>query len=1028
MKQQTANSKQQTANSSLTGSRRKLLGQFIFINVQLPLVALKKAFTYPCMLTYAKLLTVLLICMNTQTSFSQCKPVIVGPHSMCSLTGGATANYIISNFNNTFTYTATVTTYPGQVTTTFPIMTSNFIAFTNYNFQSARVIVNVNNASAGCNDADTIYVQSCCDEAPGVLPIIDLSSNQIQFTASGVYDPTAVGGGPSTVVIHGQLTVDNTFEFRNTTILMDQGASIVVIGSGTQFGLSNCTIRSGRCNFMWEGITLQNNTVFKSENGVTISDAQYALNIEGNAEFHFSANGNQQTIFNQNYISIFAKPNPNGHLILMTGGSNPGISINGTVALNTPFWGQTPLPQTVALAGIYLYDVANFTNKLGPTITPINISNINLGIVSIGGSLSLDQNINLSNIQPALNTINNAHLYTATKRYNGSAVYCEGTTNTAQTLSFGNLANTGNDINIINNCKYGVYAYRNMNVNCINNHIDNITDLGGVRVDNRNIAGRTITIEKNEFMQSFYCAIFCMQLNSASLTIKENKFNTGLTYYPVNINPTQDFANTAIRLAFVSPTTITGEIANNTFEVARIGIYASNIIGSSLNTQSLFKIHDNNFTFDQPNTQYTNGLFTWIHSGIWVEVSRNISISDNIVIRINGLSNAPVGFENFLTGIRLNMCTGGPTLITGNNLTHLGTAIRIRGNCIGTEIYCNSITSDIIAGTQTFPRSIFLNFATLGKQGGAGLPNDNQFLSFNGLTAKISGIVAQPIDWFISTSNQLTPSYVSGPATNNLNITYLSNLPNPTRCNSIPNTPIQLDELYSRVHQVVYGEITYQENPEENTYLDQVFAYNAIQTDSILRSLDPEYTIFLDAHANDNIGTYREAIGLHTDEQILAAIAKLNDIANANTIEFNRVTTERIALLNELEERALNQQEIIDLIPIAESNSLLGGEGVINAQTLLNKEIYDENQSFRIRNDHNNNKSTYEITIKDLYNLSYSDQQLVNVCAYDILGKNIFNGTLSQWQQYKISLPLQLISIKYSFNNNTVGTRKELTK
>jgi hypothetical protein len=964
--------------------------------------------------------------------FGQCKPILIGKHSLCNPPSNNRFDYTITNFNSLFIYSASVllSTSGTTTTTSISITTPTFTAFIySPTITNARIIVTASNGT--CVDADTIFVQTCCtpgDPSNNVLTDITVSQipNIVQVGSSYFYNPNLYPLQSSTIVINGLLDINATLEISNCLLLVDQGGEIKV-RTGNALAMDNVDATAG-CGIMWKGINCENGTSIKVRNSSTISDAQYAIKFTGTVEGDFDNPTNVRTQLFRNFISIYAPDNiaGNNFNFLPVSAGSGGLSIDGAGNLLPPFYGQLPLPQQRGFAGIYLKDVASFTNIFsGANAIRLQVSNLNIGIASIRGSMTLDNNVSIFNIAPLFNL--GAQAYNFASAYNGSAVYCEGTTSTPQTVTFGNSANTGLLINSINNCRYGVNAFRNVNVNCVNNNIDNVTNLGGVRVDNFNIGGRTINIVNNRFQQRFFCAVFLRRLNSANLVINGNTFNTG-AYYPVNTNPSLgDLGNVAIRIAAVSPTALTGSISGNVFTSARIGIYASNIRGRSSDPIDLFKINNNVMNMDRGLGNYfdlVNPTLAFRHLGIWLENSRNLDVVENNIVRANSLNGAPNGFEEYLIGIRVQNMMGASVLLRNNTITRCGTGIKFSGFCFGTSVYCNTITSDPLV---TFPRGLFFDNAGLSNQGANCNPFANTYTAFSssGIAYKVSGVLSTRMQWFGPGS--ITPFSVTPVIPNFFNIVATNCTPFPSICGEVSNEG--LFAMYDRVHQIVYDEITYEENPEESRYLDLVFAYNAILNDSVLQTMDPVYLQFVDFHAYDNIGQYVDANALRNNDQVVDALNRLNELINLNVIDQNRVTTERIALTLELENRELSDSERTVLTPIAESNYLIGGDGVINARALLDKEIPmgigTEEVSYLRRKNPKLNNGTPKYTINEILKWSDIEKEKVDVKVYDIMGKLIFENKLTEWLDKKSNFNIGIVNVSYYLNNQFIGAVKE---
>ncbi len=944
-----------------------------------------------------------------------CKPILSGKHSICSPPQSNLFQYKIDNFTNGATYWATVTTYQGSTQTTngFSVTSNVFTAFTyNSSITAARIIIQ---QTSPCNDADTIYVEPCCSVDPGTQ-IVDINPNQIPnivFTGSTyIYDPVAYPNQPPTIEIHGQLTINSTLEIYNTTINVDQGGTIKV-ESGKAFGAINTIIRAG-CGNLWQGIHAENQSEVKLRNGSIIRDAEYGLSINGIVSGDFNNTTAQPTRFLNNFISVYSHDNSSGNSLNFSGAPGPGILIDQNANLLPPYFGQKTNPSARSYAGFFLKDNANFNNIIGNSSMNISINNMNIGIAAIRGSINLLKNVDIINttVDP---------FYTYSNRYNGTAVYCEGTNSTPQTINFGSLTNSSSSVNNIDNCRFGVFAFKNVNVNCLNNNFDNITNIGGVKVDNVNCIGNSTIIKNNRFDTRFYCAIFCSRFNSAHLEIDNNTFNTGL-YYPVNSTPGPNLTNVAIRLAFLNPTTLTGHISNNTFNWARIGIFATNIRGEGSAINHMFSIDNNILNFNRSITNYFDPLFKpYIHSGIWLQNSNNVHISDNNITRNAGLAGAPSGFESFLTGLKIDDCNGQATLVENNTLTHMGTGIFVNKNCTGANIYCNTMVGDVAAGTPTFPRGIHFQNATLGDQGSTSSPYNNIFSSFANNTRKFSGTMSTAMRWFYSTNFSITPFSVN--PINNFT-PQIANVPLSSSCGV--SNPSLTDAVYERVRQIIYNEIQYDTDVEENIYLDKVFAYNAIKNDSILESIDQSYSNFIFEHSQDNIGQYVDAIALSNESQVQQALSILSNLISTNLIEENKIAVDRIALTLELENRELNDSDWQVLSPIINSNALIGGEGVINSRSLTNIEIYEEPSYMRIHSTTYLNSPSKPITLEQIHHLSLQQKEKINVQVYNVVGQLEYTGTLKSWEVNSKSHSNEFCIIKYYNLSEYLGCEKTL--
>jgi hypothetical protein len=938
-----------------------------------------------------------------------CNPKIMGKQSLCGPQN--LFIYTIDNYNNAGIYSAELITYDANDT---PISTSNlsvtgnqFSANSAINSSTFYYAMIVLHQTSPCNATDTLYLQPCCqnDSLPQLIDITpDKIPNIVQNGNTYIYNPLIYPNQNSIIELHGQLLVNQTLEIYNTTINVDQGGIINVLPS-IGFGLINSTIQAG-CGHLWQGIHAQDQSEVKIRDGSTIRDAEYGLYYKGTISGDF-ANGTANAInFLDNYIAVYSPANPNGNNLNFKGSTGLGISINNTLNLLPDYPGQKTIPQSRSFAGFYLYDNPNFNNQITNNVMQINIHNMNIGIANIRGSITLPERVTIVNTIPI-------SAYTNTRIYNGSAIYCEGTSNQEQTINFGHLLKPNN--NLINNCKYGVNAFKNVNVYCYKNNINNVNSLGGVRVDNFNISSKTIKIFGNSFDSRFYCAIYCKRFIEATLEIDSNTFNTG-TYFQIQ-KPYGNLENVAIRLAFVSPTTINGHIQNNTFNAARIGLYASNIRGLGNDTTSMFPIRFNSFNLNHTTTPSVSE--NPFHAGIYLENANKVFVNSNNIFRTNSLNDPTIDYINKWIGIKLDNCSGSNSIISENILNKMGSGLFIKDDCVGSNIYCNNFEGDPSTPLTGFLNGIYFSKAKLADQGKPLMPYNNFFTSFKINISKFGGTV-DAVSWYLSGSSPIIPISVN--PINNF-IVHITNVAQNSFCGQSNST--LTDAIYERVRQIIYNELEYDENIEENHYLDKVFAYSVISNDSTLQALDQNYVDFINLHRQDNIGNYVDAIALSNEKTVIDALYRLNNMISNNTIEENNLIVDRIALSLIAEDRDPTENEIQDLEAIATTDELIGGPGVRNSRTLLDREYHINNFNLRISNTSTNNV-TEILNLEQLLQLNDMQKEFVRLEVFDISGKLVYQNSLMSWGKDKLNYPNSLFLIKYYYENQYIGSKKEL--
>ena len=109
---------------------------------------------------------------------------------------------------------------------------------------------------------------------------------------------------------------------------------------------------------------------------------------------------------------------------------------------------------------------------------------------------------------------------------------------------------------------------------------------------------------------------------------------------------------------------------------------------------------------------------------------------------------------------------------------------------------------------------------------------------------------------------------------------------------------------------------------------------------------------------------------------------------------------------------------------IAESNCLLGGDGVINARAMLDKEVHEEVSYLRRKNPKVNNGAP-KYNVNEILKWNDLEKEKVDVKVYDVMGKLVFENKLTEWLDKKSNLNLGIVNVSYYFNNQFVGAAKE---
>ncbi len=199
---------------------------------------------------------------------------------------------------------------------------------------------------------------------------------------------------------------------------------------------------------MWRGIEVADQgsmvpTHLTIMNGTTISGAEYAVNIIGNANVDI-----QNSLFDNNYLSVYFPEYAPGHTGAFTFENTTISQTIGTV-LPSSYPTQTTALGTKPLAGFEIHDASSMQIGTAGSAASFNtFSNLNAGI------FSFNSNMNVSNTK-FLNLVEDA-VYSPTSFFNGSGVYADGSGGFYSLNVYGFGQNSG--ITNFEGCKYGVFA------------------------------------------------------------------------------------------------------------------------------------------------------------------------------------------------------------------------------------------------------------------------------------------------------------------------------------------------------------------------------------------------------------------------------------------------------------------------------------------------------------------------------------------------------------------------------------------
>jgi len=707
---------------------------------------------------------------------------------------------------------------------------------------------------------------------------------------------------------------------------------------------------------MWHGIVNWLEGILDIESS-TLQDAQFGITILGKLDFTCKNN-----VFEKNFTDIYVPVTDAGISDFDVSSVIEGNTFNGSPSLSGVYYsGQYPTPvDAKAYCGIWLNDLVGAFPDATASSTPNLFNDLHLGIMGIHSNLDGIYNCRFERIQPYQGYLNYQRID------GGAAIYSANNTSSTLNLDIGNQ-NTGSAYleNTFLNCQYGIYGVGKLNTIILNNNFVHTTwtllNLPSIYLSN--LRNRTIDIEHNTFDDAQYY---------------HSQFG-----FPT----TNSFFSTGIYISNGASATQHCDVSWNTFNNMRIGIYTNNCDGN-ISDPDFFSIHDNfiNSTFPHSYIQVIGAN----HYGIWANNSHYVSIGANNIDRGPSLSGAASSFENMMLG--LNMKNVQLSRICYNHVYNYGTAARFLSNCDNTEFQCNYMTTCV--------KGVRLDVAAFSQQGSSNLPSDNKWLGFPTPTStsynRVVGTPPSPADWYYrddpntpSLSNDFSPE----PAA-----TYVIT-PHAFTSGILCQQSTEQQKLFDLMHKIIGDSIIYNEYVDENKYMAEDFVFRILDADASIRSMYPEFESFYEEYKQFNIGEYNVIDSMITSEDFTEALELLDQIQDENTIEYNKTVTISLAIQElSADGLILNEDQIAELIGIANTTAWIGGEGVFNARHLLFAEVDDRENNLRESQPQNNrqNSSTPEFSLypnpaQDYLTIFVSESNSSDSKAeiYDLTGRRI---------------------------------------
>ncbi|MFZ4401963.1 MAG: T9SS type A sorting domain-containing protein [Bacteroidales bacterium] len=580
-------------------------------------------------------------------------PIITGDHNNCK----STSTYIATNgtsYNWSINPPTSGTIISGQNTSEVTI-TWNSIGAHNFS------VLTVTNNENGCDTSSSINVYQCCGEV--ILHDEDIENpSQIQ---------------PNTF-INGTVTIKCNVNLNNQTLKFGPNAKIILY-PGKTFTIDNNSSLQAGCEYMWDGIYVSDPLSGIEVTGhSTIQDAINGIVSENGGKFTLNdanMNANLYSVRVHNYTD------PTSHT-----GSIRNTRFNEATTFSS---GPTNLiyPPCVGqktFCGVESSWILGVLN-IGDETDAANLNtfqNMRYGVYAANSNINVVNNKFL-NIQAVSITVPFPYpMPSSPVKYIEGAVFA---TNSFPwfTMNFpspiGSWSFTpafdvevgGNGLkrNYFDNCKTGIYTYRNLS-----------------------------TIENNNFKNCGY--------GIRSIDVADKSKYTNNTIYGVPGNVVTPGYGIDLRNVFSNPKGIGCLVDSNDITNKYYGISLINISGNK--TYRFADVNSNKIWFNV--TAPTPASIT--HTGIWAQNSNFSQIKYNRIIRN---VHAFAGLEdNNVLGIRIADCI--EAKVMQNQINRMGSGIFGDGTLTNTKFGCNSFYDNYFG----------LNFnwsASVSAQGEAGVYN-----------------------------------------------------------------------------------------------------------------------------------------------------------------------------------------------------------------------------------------------------------------------------------------------------------------
>ncbi len=782
------------------------------------------------------------------------------------------------------------------------------------------------------------------------------------------------GSGTSYIVINNDLIIDVDFTFLSSKFSIAPDRKIVV-RPGVKLTILGSTL-APKCDRMWEGIVLEDNTSELEMRGTIIGAKAGVRSIDG-ALFEI-----RNSNFLDNYVGVVMDPHSGTHLGTIRGSFFTILNSN----LLAPYANLTRPEVGVLVKGVTQATIGE------PLVSQVNPET----------NVFFEHHYAILSNQSNLNVIDNEFYFTKDpsglpNNNNYYAILATGSNTQHYQLTVGGTNNTLRNLFYDNNI--GVRADRNVNVDIRRNDFEQIV-ANGVRVT-QNTSG-TINIRRNDVLSTTgLIGFYALDNNQCDIDIVNNNINWALGGNP-------DALLVGIAIQNVLPLNFsnnnTGLVRNNRIKNTNLGIFVGNNPITQVN-QNTIRIQKSNAQLDNPNSPFG-------HEGIRVVFSAGTRVFNNFVFRSGGDPN--VSFEQDLRGILVENSAFTPTF--NNRLNRMGNGITYRGSNISSFISCNRMWRNYKGMRFGNPsETIGTDIGNQGINAGVipqypnGITWDNRWFSnlsgerSDGLLNTLTDIYRKPqgvfnsipsLDLNLSGFDQITLSNQS-----------FSNCSGPIGPGggTTPG-PVRRALIFGPI---VYNQKSFEQLGQEFNWYDRFLTYNMFRFDNAWLSQDPstdadfqQFQADCGGSNMERIANTVEAYNVHDNALASNQIASINPICIQEDYMKQVLTIYDSTFADSVYTFTPQQQADLEFIACLDPTEK--GPAVYSARAMLGLFFGCSNGVMRSANA-NEDSTIEQVSISSLYpnpnngnfTLEYELEQQGMFGVYDLTGKLVHTQRLS---------------------------------